>query len=81
MEKGDLIQSGENVFGEILDLKFEAGDLKLGILWKNFTTTLRSVDNYRVAITTATRLMFAMKLVSVLSYLVAIPRNSLILAK
>ena len=42
---------------------------------------LGPVDNYLAAMIAATRFRFALKLVSVLSYLVAIPRNSLILAK
>jgi ribosome-associated toxin RatA of RatAB toxin-antitoxin module len=42
---------------------------------------LGPVDIYRAAITAATRLMLALKLSAVLSYRVAMERNSLILAK
>ena len=42
---------------------------------------LRSMDNYLQAMSVAVRLMLARKLSSVLSYRVAMPRNSLILAK
>src|SRR3954468_20588698 len=48
---------------------------------KNATVVLGSVDIYRAATTAATRLMLALKLSAVLSYRVAMERNSLILAK
>ena len=50
--------------------------------WKDdFLRTLESVDNHRAALSIAQRCRLAAQLVSILSYRVAIPLNSLILAK
>jgi hypothetical protein len=42
VNKGDLVQSDKNVFGEILDLTVDNEKAVLGISWRNFITKLDS---------------------------------------
>ena len=75
------VKGNEKAAQGMFKIYMDAQPVKAAAKADKVAIKLGPVDNHRAAMIAATRLRFAAKLESVLSYRVAIARNSLIFAK